>query len=234
MRTFHPTAQFTLAISRLSTAALLLLASATSAWAGLRWEHTEQAAELSPAEESVRAEFTFTNAGSRPVSIISVTASCGCTKPVFPAEAIAPGAQGSISVGYTRNGTQQTSRITVTTDESGREPYVLTWRITAHEWVEITPRLLLWTPAEGARTKSFQVKLHPDSKAKLLDVTGADDSLQVTLRRPTAGTDEPILVDVQPSPPSATTRVQALRSTLRLRFQRGDEIVERVVYVRVQ
>lgn len=48
----------------------------------------------------VTHEFTFTNIGDEPVKINSARAECGCTRPEFPKEEIAPGASGVIKVTY--------------------------------------------------------------------------------------------------------------------------------------
>jgi hypothetical protein len=219
---------------RLSTSliAILLLVSTTTGYATLRWDQTVQTGELSPDQDTVQAEFAFTNDGDRPVTIKAAQASCGCTKPTYPTEVIAPGAKGKITVAYSRSGAQQQlSRITVTTDEPNREPYVLSWQLTVREWAEIAPRLLLWTRTEEPRAKVFRVNLPAGSDAKFLEVVGAPETLSVTVTHPAEGTAEPINIHVTPA---ASALTQPLRATLRLRFQRGKEIVERSVYVRVQ
>ena len=48
----------------------------------------------------VTHEFQFTNVGTDPIKITSARAECGCTKPEYPKEAIAPGQTGVIKVTY--------------------------------------------------------------------------------------------------------------------------------------
>lgn len=48
--------------------------------------------------------FEFTNTGDAPLVIISATASCGCTRPTYPTEPIAPGKKGKIKVTYLPEG----------------------------------------------------------------------------------------------------------------------------------
>lgn len=48
----------------------------------------------------VTTEFTFTNVGKEPLVIMNARAECGCTRPEYPKEEIAPGASGSIRVTY--------------------------------------------------------------------------------------------------------------------------------------
>lgn len=48
----------------------------------------------------VSYEFQFTNTGKSNLVVISATAQCGCTKPEFPEQPIAPGKTGVIKVTY--------------------------------------------------------------------------------------------------------------------------------------
>lgn len=48
----------------------------------------------------VTYEFTFTNTGKDPLKITSARAECGCTRPEYPREEIAPGKSGVIKVTY--------------------------------------------------------------------------------------------------------------------------------------
>lgn len=49
---------------------------------------------------AVTHEFAFTNTGDSPLVIVTVSASCGCTKPKFPKEPIMPGKSGKITVTF--------------------------------------------------------------------------------------------------------------------------------------
>ena len=52
----------------------------------------------------VTTEFTFTNTGTAPLTIIDAKASCGCTSPVYPKKPVVPGAKGKISVSFNPKG----------------------------------------------------------------------------------------------------------------------------------
>ncbi len=74
--------------------------------------------EIIEAEGAVEFEFTFTNNSVRPVKILSVQASCGCTTPGWSAEPIAVGKTGFIKASFdpkSRPGYFNKS-LTVTTD----------------------------------------------------------------------------------------------------------------------
>lgn len=49
---------------------------------------------------SVSCVFSFVNTGDAPLIITRATASCGCTRPEFPMQPVAPGDSGQIKVTY--------------------------------------------------------------------------------------------------------------------------------------
>lgn len=51
-----------------------------------------------------RHEFKFTNVGTEPLLLDNVTASCGCTTPKWPREAVAPGQTAVITAEYNSQG----------------------------------------------------------------------------------------------------------------------------------
>lgn len=53
-----------------------------------------------PQGKPVSYEFTFTNTGDEPLILQNVKASCGCTTPYYPTEAIKPGETSKIKAVY--------------------------------------------------------------------------------------------------------------------------------------
>lgn len=49
---------------------------------------------------NVTHDFYFTNTGTEPLVIVTVSASCGCTTPKFPEKPIAPGKRAKVSITY--------------------------------------------------------------------------------------------------------------------------------------
>lgn len=69
-------------------------------------------------------KFTFTNTGDAPLLITNAKSSCGCTVPVYPTEAIAPGATSEIEVRYDTKRVGLINKSITITSNAG-EPIVL-------------------------------------------------------------------------------------------------------------
>ncbi len=56
--------------------------------------------------EPVVHEYAFTNVSDEPVAVLSVSTGCGCTRPKYPAEPIAAGKTGVITITFVPKGQQ--------------------------------------------------------------------------------------------------------------------------------
>lgn len=68
--------------------------------AALKFEATEYDFGKIPQGKPVTHIFTFTNAGTTPLTLTNVHASCGCTTPEWNKDTIPPGGSSQIKVGY--------------------------------------------------------------------------------------------------------------------------------------
>ncbi len=68
--------------------------------ATLKWDVMEYNFGDIKQNEPKKIEYTFTNAGNKPVFITNAEASCGCTKLEYEKSPILPGKQGKISTIY--------------------------------------------------------------------------------------------------------------------------------------
>jgi hypothetical protein len=83
----------------------------------IKFENTDISYGLVDKGANGERTFRFTNVGSAPLLITDTKASCGCTVPTFPKEAIMPGQSGEIKVIYDTNRTGQfTKQITVSSN----------------------------------------------------------------------------------------------------------------------
>lgn len=81
----------------------------------------------------VETSYLVTNSGKTDLVITNAKASCGCTVPVWPREAIKPGKTGEVKVKFNTAGkpNRQQKTITLTTNtESGREVLILKGSVT--------------------------------------------------------------------------------------------------------
>ena len=69
----------------------------------------------------VTFEFVFKNTGTEPVIITDATASCGCTKPSWSKEPVAPGQSGKVSATFNAAGMGPFNK-TVTVTSNGKVP----------------------------------------------------------------------------------------------------------------
>ena len=81
-------------------------------------EETHDFGTIDEQKGPVTHEFVFTNNSPRPVKILKVQASCGCTTPAWSKEVIPPGKEGFIQASYDPKGRPGffTKSLTVTTD----------------------------------------------------------------------------------------------------------------------
>ncbi|ALU76097.1 DUF1573 domain-containing protein [Tenacibaculum finnmarkense] len=83
--------------------------------------------------EVVKTTFMVTNSGKTDLVITNAQASCGCTVPVWPKGAIAPGETGEIQVSFNTSGkpNKQSKSITLTTNTvKGKEVIKITGMVT--------------------------------------------------------------------------------------------------------
>lgn len=64
-------------------------------------------------------EFVFTNTGDGNLLIVDATATCGCTRPEYPKQPIAPGKKGKVKVTYNPTGRPGPIDRTVTVKTNG-------------------------------------------------------------------------------------------------------------------
>lgn len=121
---------------KLSRTALALWAglagSTVPGHAALRWEHELIAVKAEPTQKVLRVAYRFQNVGDRPVTLVSLEASCRCVAPEIAKSTYAPGEKGELIMAFTigpQTGLQQKS-VLVTTDEGQPVPVRLVLQVT--------------------------------------------------------------------------------------------------------
>lgn len=106
--------------------------AALPAHATLEWEKKEFSTEVRRGtQEVVRTTFDFKNTGTKPVTILGVTTSCGCTTADPETSRVPAGGKSTIHALFTvgnRTGPQE-KKITIATDDPTAAQVVLTVKV---------------------------------------------------------------------------------------------------------
>src|SRR6266478_990433 len=89
------------------------------AHAELAWKQRVQEFKCSPEQKSIDVHFAFKNTGATPVTIRSLTSSCGCTTARLDKKTYAPGETGEVLATYSFRGQTRALRkiVTVVTED---------------------------------------------------------------------------------------------------------------------
>ncbi len=187
----------------------LLLALAfgvATAHGALQWEATERTPPVALGAEKVEVAYPFKNAGQKPLTILSVRASCGCTTPALEKMIYAPGESGEVKASFhigDRVGDQH-SVIYVQTDEPDAAPLQLHLYLSVPQPLEITPRVVSWEQNEAPAPKTIDVHVHPESGVELTGVQTTDGGYLTEVKpQPEKGH---YLVEIRPTGTAAKSR----------------------------
>lgn len=155
----------------------IYLALATVAPAQLSWERTSVELFASVGQESIVAEFPFTNRTAAAIEVQDLRSSCGCTVPMLEKKVYAPGESGVVKARFeieSRQG-QQDKSVYVQTDAGATE---LRFVVHVPTRVEITPRLLAFAGA-GAETKTVRLSFRADAPVQEVALASAAGPFEV-------------------------------------------------------
>jgi hypothetical protein len=129
------------------------------AMGGLSWSSTKIEGSATAGQETFEAVFTFKNTGDKPVRLISIKPSCGCTTATAEKIAYAPGESGEIKAQVDLRGRtgRQEKIIAVTTDDTPNAPVMLTLDLNIPSVVDVLPRLLVWSRGSKAEPKEVTI-----------------------------------------------------------------------------
>lgn len=179
----------------LSAAALLCLAA--SARAELAFTKPVQEFQCLPDQTSVEPHFAFKNIGKTPVTVKSITTSCGCTTAHLEKRTYAPGETGEVVAKYNFRFQSGALRklVTVTTDD-GTQPMALDIRVFRHEPFEVKPALVFWRTGEAGEAKTVQL-LANNFPVHVKSVTSSNPRLVASVQTVKEG--EEYTVSVKPA-----------------------------------
>lgn len=161
-------------------AIILLLAPAPMVEA-LEWQETTLVRAARSADERVEASYSFSNNTTNTVRILSVSTSCGCTVGKPQKQEYGPGEKGSLLVSHDPEGRTGTRayRITVNTDESGRNADELTLQVSVARQIEAGVRVAVWEAGEPRIAKTIPFKVDPSSPVSVLGAEPERDIINV-------------------------------------------------------
>ena len=203
---------------------------ASSAFAQLTWDRTEQSFDATPQDKAVVAKYKFTNTGYKPIKIQSVLTSCGCTTATLTKKEYAPGESGEIEAQYTFFGHtgRQDKKIMVSTSAAPGQPTVLKMHVYIEEPISVEPQLVLWRVGEQPDPKAIHIAIPGAKVVKVLSVISDNPAIKVEVRELKPGRE----YEAQVTPDSATQRASATL-TIRTDFP-PDNPQTRYAYVRVK
>ena len=127
---------------------------------GLVWQNPEADVVVNdPEQANTKTDFAFRNASNRPVTVVKLTTSCGCTTADLGKKTYAPGESGKIAVTVATAGRTGTSErfVYVGTDERPPDdtPTKLTVRLDIREYLSIEPRMVFWSRGDAGTEKAI-------------------------------------------------------------------------------
>lgn len=140
-------------------------------------------------DKTAVAHFKFKNTGDKPVKIVAVHPSCGCTTAQLAHDTIAPNETGEIVATFTigqRTGLQK-KMITVTTDDSPDEPTMLTLTANIPQLLQLAPAFVYWSAKDVLSPRKITVNVGADYPVQKLTVTSTDKSISTEVK---PGTDK--------------------------------------------
>jgi hypothetical protein len=146
-------------LARFTAAVMGFVFLARLAMGGLTWSSTKIEGNPTAGQESFEAVFTFKNTGAKPVRIISIKPSCGCTTATAEEKPYAPGKTGELKAQVDLRGRSghQEKIIAVTTDDAPNAPISLILSLNVPSIVDILPRLLVWSRGSKAEPKEVAI-----------------------------------------------------------------------------
>lgn len=173
--------------------------------AQLRWEQREVTLRPIPGERAASAEFKFTNAGTKEVSVTKVDTSCGCTTAKLEPQTYRAQESGALKVAFAFEGRVgwQHKSIAVQTTDSVAPVTFLTLHVLIPEAIQLSERNVVWKfgDSPAAKTVHIEVMNHAFS------VTGAscqDEKFRCDLRTLEAGKSYEVTIT-----PTSTTQADS-------------------------
>ncbi|MBT7304681.1 MAG: DUF1573 domain-containing protein [Victivallales bacterium] len=139
---------------------------------GLVWENEAIEFKVKPGDTEAKVEFRFANKGRRPVRILRLRTTCGCTAAVADKQVYQRGETGSVTATFRFQGRTgvQLKTVRVTTDDPKKPTTTLQLSGTLPWNVRLNERLLIWKLGSAPIPLEVFVQTNPDQDLKLAKV----------------------------------------------------------------
>jgi len=161
-----------------------LLVLPLAAQGELVWETTNVELNPSLTDKDAVAHFKYKNTGEKPIKIVSVHPSCGCTTAALAKDVVDPNESGEITATFhigDRFGVQQKT-IGVVTDDKPGQVTVLKLKATIPQLLQISPTFLFWSADDVLDPKTIVVTVGGDFPVTKLNITSTDKSIATQVK----------------------------------------------------
>lgn len=175
----------------------MIVGGLSTAQGQLAWEKTEIELRPKPGEKEAVAQFKYENKGDKPIRIMNVKSSCGCTVPALKKNDVAPGETGEITATFNignRTGTQ-VKTVNVQTDDPAQPSVMLVLKAVIPEELQVQPAFVYWEMGEAPKPKTITVRAGKDVPVTTLAVTSSNQDFTTKVEKGSAGE---FLIHVQP------------------------------------
>jgi hypothetical protein len=179
-----------------------------TAHAQLSWTNKTLELTSDSTAATLEGRFHFVNSGTKPVDILRVVTSCGCTSANLDKRHFDPGQGGDIVVTYKRGSHTGLQQNQIEVETSDQPPAMLTLLVHIPEVVRIQPAFVTWTHQEPKTPKTIALTLLVPGKITALDVQSSDPSVAVAVRPVVPGKEYRLVV----SPDGANHFLRAILS----------------------
>lgn len=148
----------------------------------LHFESKQLSFDVSAKAAEVNATYKFKNIGNKPINIIEVKTSCGCTTAQLLKRSYAPQEAGEIPIVFLvgeRTGSIL-QKITVITDEAIKRETQLTLNVVIPDGPIISPRFLDWKLYDSNTPREVNVIFPPESAYTFKDVVCSNPHIKLT------------------------------------------------------
>jgi uncharacterized protein DUF1573 len=175
---------------------MLWLLSATSLFADLIWDANSLSLESMAGDRFLETKFKFENAGQKPVAILAIQSSCGCTTVTTAKKVYAPGEKGELAVKFTFGGRrgQQHKAIVIQTDDPSAPAVTLMLNVNIIEVVKVRPAYLYWKKDSEKTSQTLKLKMNETITAKVVSVSSSSPKFTTELKPANGGKEYELIV----------------------------------------